>query len=301
MPEPRRVPLEHVACALCGADDTRPRHFKFDLPVVQCKRCRLVYANPRLPKAQIWTRYSEDYFWDEYMKVLGVTRDAEVDVDKFVRHYGPLLHLYQIYHPPPGDLLEVGAGAGLFLKAAERAGWTVRGLEPLPAAAAFARDRLGLDVIAKTVEQAPFAEASFDAVAMFETIEHVLDPVGTLAAIRRLMRRGALLVLTTPNWEAFTRHALGRQWAVISPAEHLYYFSEATLTPMLKQAGFSWVHYHRDLAAGPIETMNPDYTHGKGNARHLLYSAFVRTVGPWVYRRIQKRGLADQLVCVARA
>ncbi len=169
------VHLEHVACALCGADDTRPRHHKFNLTVVQCNRCRLVYTNPRLPKDQLWTRYSEDYFWDEYMRGLEIGRDGRVDLDRFAVHHGPLLSLFQIYHPPPGRLLEVGAAAGLFMKSAERAGWTVQGLEPLPAPAAFARERLGLDVLQETVENAPFEAASFDGVAMFETIEHVLD------------------------------------------------------------------------------------------------------------------------------
>jgi 2-polyprenyl-3-methyl-5-hydroxy-6-metoxy-1,4-benzoquinol methylase len=301
VPDPPPVVLERVACALCGADDTRPRHHKFNLSVVQCNRCGLVYTNPRLPKEHLWTRYSEDYFWDEYLKDLQIGRDGHVDLDRFAVHHAPLLHLYQMYHPPPGRLLEVGAAAGLFMKSAERAGWTVQGLEPLPAAAAFARERLGLDVRPDTVEEAPFEPESFDAVAMFETIEHVLDPVGVLTAIHRLMRTRGLLVLTTPNWEALTRHALGRQWAVISPAEHLYYFSEATLTAMLRRAGFTWVHYHRDFAPGAAETMMAGYSHAVGSARQRLYSAFVTIAGRLVFRKIQKRGLADQLICVARA
>jgi 2-polyprenyl-3-methyl-5-hydroxy-6-metoxy-1,4-benzoquinol methylase len=299
--EARPVVLEHVACALCGADDTRPRFHKFNLTVVQCNRCRLVYTNPRLPKDQLWTRYSEDYFWDEYMRALEIERDGQVDLNRFAVHHGPLLSLFQIYHPPPDRLLEVGAAAGLFMKSAERAGWTVQGLEPLPAPAAFARERLGLDVLQDTVEDAPFEDASFDGVAMFETIEHVLDPPGMLRAVRRLMRPRGLLVLTTPNWEALTRHALGRQWAVISPAEHLYYFSEATLTAMLTRAGFSWVHYHRDFAPRAVETMNARYTHAPGSARQRLYASAVRALGPWIFREVQRRGLADQLVCVARA
>ena len=301
MSEASPVALEHVPCALCGADDTRPRHHKFNLTVVQCNRCRLVYTNPRLPKAHLWTRYSEDYFWDEYMRGLEIGRDGQVDLDRFAVRNGPLLHLFQIYHPPPGRLLEVGAAAGLFMTSAQRAGWTVTGLEPLPAAAAYARGRLGLDVLEQTVEEAPFEAASFDGIACFETIEHVLDPLGTLRAIHRLLRPRGLLVLTTPNWEAFSRHALGAQWAVISPAEHIYYFAEGTLTPMLKRAGFSWVHYHRDFAPGPVEAMNTRYTHALGSARQRLYAAFVKTLGPWVVREIQRRGLADQLVCVARA
>src|SRR5437764_1375347 len=66
------IELERVPCAICGVDDTRFRHHKYGLDVVQCRRCRLVYANPRLPKPALMTRYSEKYFWDEYMAGLGV-------------------------------------------------------------------------------------------------------------------------------------------------------------------------------------------------------------------------------------
>ncbi len=268
------VNLERVACALCGADDTRLRHHKFNLDVVQCNRCRLVYTNPRLAKSELFTRYSENYFWDEYMRGLEIGRDGHVDLDRFAVHHRPLLHFFDMYHPPPGRLVEVGAAAGLFMKSAERAG---------------------------SLEDASFEDASFDAAVMFETIEHLQDPIGVLRGIRRLLRQRGLLVMTTPNWEAFSRHALGPQWAIISPAEHLYYFSEATLTAALKQAGFSWIHYHRDFASRAVETMNADYTHAPGSLRHRLYQTFVRTIGPGVFRSIQKRGLADQLVCVARA
>lgn len=295
------VELEPVVCALCGADDTRFRYRKFGLNVVQCNRCRLVYTNPRLPAEALKERYSERYFWDEYLPDLEIGRDGHVDVERFVKHHAPLMHFFEMYHPPPGDLLDVGAAAGLFMKSAERFGWRVKGLEPMAPAAAFARERLGLDVIESTVERAPFPPASFDAVVMLETIEHVTDPVGVLTAVHRLLRQRGLLLLTTPNWEAFTRHALGEQWASISPAEHLYLFSEATLTAALKKAGFSWVHYHRDFAPRALETMNADYTHRRGSPRHLTYRAFVRTLGPYVFRKIQKRGLPDQLVCIARA
>ena len=295
------IRLEHVACALCGADDTRFRHHKFGLDVVQCNRCGLVYANPRLPKAALMTRYSEQNFWDEYLRDLGVGRDGHVDVDRFDTFHAPLLHLLQIYLPRPGVLLEVGAAAGLFMKSAERAGWTTKGVEPMAVAAAFAREGLGLDVIQGTLEEAQFPPRSFDAVAVLETIEHVPNPIAVLKEVRVLLRERGLLVLTTPNWEALSRHALGEQWAVISPAEHLYLFSEATLTAALRKAGFSWVHYHRDLASRPVQMMNANYTHGRMSFRHVAYWTFVKSLGWFAFRQIQKHGLTDQLVCVARA
>jgi 2-polyprenyl-3-methyl-5-hydroxy-6-metoxy-1,4-benzoquinol methylase len=292
------IQLEHVPCALCGAQNDEALYHKFNLTIVRCRRCSFVYTNPRLPQKDLWTRYSEDYFWDEYLPTQGIGRDGSVDLDAFARHHAPLVHLVSMYAPPPGRLLEVGAAAGLFLKSAERAGWRVTGIEPMAAAAAFARDRLQLDVRDALIEEAAFDAGAFDAIVMFETIEHLLDPMAAMRAACRALGRGGTLVLTTPNFDALSRRVLGRQWAVLSPAEHLHYFTESTMNTLLRRAGFASVRFHRDFAPGPIETMNANYTNAPGSIRHRLYRTFVRRFGDRIFRNVQQRGMADTIVCV---
>lgn len=51
----------------------------------------------------------------------------------------------------------------------------------------------------------PFADASFDCVVSFETIEHVTDPRRLVAEIRRVLKPSGLLVLSSPNRRAFDR------------------------------------------------------------------------------------------------
>src|SRR5215208_5352451 len=99
-----------------------------------------------------------------------------------------MLQLIQREAPPPARMLEVGAGGGLFLKAAERAGWDVGGVELSTAAVDFARTRLGLDVRNEAAEQLSFAPASFDVAVMFDTIEHLLDPAAVVRAIRTALK-----------------------------------------------------------------------------------------------------------------
>src|SRR5439155_17149584 len=54
-------------------------------------------------------------------------------------------------------------------------------------------------VVAQT-EALPFREAAFDLVSLIEVIEHTQSPAQSLSEIRRTLRRGGRLVLTTPNY-----------------------------------------------------------------------------------------------------
>lgn len=62
-----------------------------------------------------------------------------------------------------------------------------------------------LSYVAGDVLALPFADASFDCVVSFETIEHVTDPRRFVAEIRRVLKPEGLLVLSSPNRRAFDR------------------------------------------------------------------------------------------------
>ena len=260
-----------------------------------------MYANPRLSPEEIWQRYSPDYFWNEYLPSLGV-RNGQYDLSYFDSRHAPMLRLIDERRPGRGRLLEIGAGAGFFLKAAERAGWDVAGVEVSREAANFASARLDLDVRQESAETMTFAPASFDVAVMFDVIEHLLDPVLSLQRARAALRTGGVVVVSTPNVNSLTRFALGIDWAVLSPAEHLYNFSAHSLDLALRRAGFSGVILERKYDGfGVFETMNPRYTHAPSTLRNKAYRALVSTMGQVVYRQVQRAGLADSLIAVASA
>jgi SAM-dependent methyltransferase len=57
----------------------------------------------------------------------------------------------------------------------------------------------GVTFLAGSVQELPFADASFDSVFFHHVIEHVPDPVGAVAELERVMKPGAWLYVGTPN------------------------------------------------------------------------------------------------------
>jgi len=291
--------LEIVPCALCGGTSTRPFCTKFGYPIVRCQSCGLVYANPRLPSVRTDLRYNADYFRHEYLPSV-LPPGGPDDVAFLDDRYQAPLALLSNGAGARGRLLEIGAGAGFFLKAAVRSGWDAYGLELSSEAATYARETLGVRVLQVPAEQMPFEPRSFDAAAMFEVIEHLRDPLRVVRAAYGALKPGGRLIVSTPNLAALSRFVLSADWAVLSPAEHLYYFTEATLTALLLQAGFRSVRFERRFRPWlHHETMNARYTHAPEAWRARTYYAVVRRLGPHVYRAVQAAGRGDGLLALA--
>jgi 2-polyprenyl-3-methyl-5-hydroxy-6-metoxy-1,4-benzoquinol methylase len=291
--------VEHTVCNLCGADRPTRVHRNFERDISRCRSCRLVYAGPtRLTREETWTRYNPTYFADEYLPALGIV-NGHVDLAAIDARYARML-AWLASHRPVGTLLEVGCGAGLFLKAAERAGWSVSGLDVMTAGVDFARTVLGLNVSPSAVEDADLQPGSYDVVALFDVIEHISNPKQLLAHLRTLLRPGGCLVLSTPNVDGISRRALGSSWAVLNPGEHLFYFSETTLSAMLKQAGYVDVSFDRHYAgAGRYETLLPTHSFAPSALRTRVYTAAVNALPSRALGFIQARGWADSLYAIA--
>lgn len=242
--------MEQVACNLCGADDTfvrfpntlpsgqsptdwtayRCTHGGYGIhpPIVQCRRCGLVYANPRQGDSLVLETYEavQDPLYVE---------EREGRVLTFERHLRPLERLTG---PPAGRaLLDVGAYTGVFVEIAASHGWDAWGVEPSRWAVAEARKR-GLNVVRGTAGTADLPEDTFDVVTMWDVIEHLTDPLAELRHAQRLLKPGGFLVVHTMDIGSPFARLMGGRWPWLMEM-HLYYFTRRTLRMMLEEAGLS--------------------------------------------------------------
>lgn len=288
-----------VPCALCGARDTARLYIRStgasSATAAAVSRTQ-TRARPKRP-SRLATVPSIS--GKEYLPAIGAP-EGRVDPDFMDQRHVPMLALIRARAPQGRRLLEVGRGAAGFLAAGKPAGWDVAGLELSLQGATFARDRLGLEVRTERAETMIFPPGSFDLAVMFDVIEHLFDPRAVLEATRRALKPGGALVVSTPNLDALSRRALGEAWAVLSPLEHLYSFTEGTLARMVESCGFSDVAFERRFAGwGPVEAMNYHYTYAPAHWRARLSGALVTAGGTRLARVVQGRGGADALLCTA--
>lgn len=155
-----------------------------------------------------------------------------------VRYLDYLVGLLKSGGIPGGRVLDVGAGFGFFLEAAERAGYEAYGIEVSAHAAEQARRRTRAPVFQQGAEEPfPFPDAHFDAVTLLDVIEHLPRYPITLASCRRCLRPGGKLLVITLNAHSLARPLLGRRWAWYQDPTHVHMFTARMLRQGLEAAG----------------------------------------------------------------
>lgn len=77
---------------------------------------------------------------------------------------------------------------------------------------------------------------SFDVVTAVEVMEHTLDPVSELRQMRRMLKPGGLVFITTGNAEPYADRLA--EWRYVLPEIHISLFEPRTLAHALQAAGF---------------------------------------------------------------
>jgi SAM-dependent methyltransferase len=243
------------ACPLCGAPSParHARLSRFD--VYRCADCTLRFRHPLPTPDELTAMYEDDrYHASAYFENAHTGYDARAPE---VRIYRRALRDLAAIGTRSGRLLDVGCATGVFLDLARAAGWQVRGVELSTRHAAYARDAFGLDVWEGDFLDAPFPAGGFDAITMWDFLEHVMDPHAVLAKARDLLAPGGvLLVFTIDTSSLFNRIGdlvhrtvgAGRIAELLYDFRHTYYFTGQSLRRLLERHGFRVARWRADRA-----------------------------------------------------
>jgi 2-polyprenyl-3-methyl-5-hydroxy-6-metoxy-1,4-benzoquinol methylase len=217
-----------AGCLLCG-ETSHERLFELARPIVRCRGCGLVYAllEGAAPTHLYDERYYKGLVYADYL------------ADRPAIHKNAARVLAELEALVPGRrLLDVGCAAGFFLEAARWRGWSVEGVEVSAYASEQARRELGLEVRTGSVTDLEEGPARFDAVTLWDVIEHLERPDLALRKVRALLRPGGVLAVSTGDLGSFVARATGRRWRLFADPTHLFFFDARTLGRLLAEAGF---------------------------------------------------------------
>lgn len=237
-------------CNLCDSGETGQLYRSELFELVKCKSCGLVYLVTSINQT-----YEQEFFLDEDREyyqnfVVGYDRN------KFpATVYGRFLDKIEKVSRA-GRLLDVGCATGVFLDMARERGWETHGVDSSRFASAYAREKFDLSVVTGELPEANYPDGHFDVVTALDLIEHVTLPSEFLLETHRILKKGGLLMVATPNQEglinklayciyfaSFKRIAFPIE-AFHGP-KHLYYFSIPTLERMLKRYRFRVIETYK--------------------------------------------------------
>src|SRR5258708_9158113 len=102
-------------------------------------------------------------------------------------------------------------------------GYQVELIEPSRTAAARAGER-GLTVFNDYFQNIELKKR-YSLICMAHVLEHIDDPMGTLTALRKMLKPGGFILLTQTNFKGLMPVVLKRHWYAWVPDQHFFHFS----------------------------------------------------------------------------
>ena len=204
--------------------------------VYTCQQCRHGFMNPQPSWDELSPYYSENY--DPYTRDKGAEAAEDARAVAQARATGTYRHLPL---PIGKKVLDVGCGAGGYLRVCRQLGAEVFGTEPSSFGAQRCRDA-GIEVFEGMVDDylaQHGTQRRFDVITANHVLEHAPDPVRTLQGMKSLLAPGGLLWISVPNADCYFSRQLGGEWHSADLPYHLQQFSPASLELAGKRAGLA--------------------------------------------------------------
>lgn len=229
MPEQAASP----PCPLCGGSAPKPlvQTWK-EFRIFDCPSCGVAFSDPfRNPGPEYYSQFEDLY-----------PHQAQESTDPTTFEYDEGLAFLKRSLTPGAALLDVGCGGGGFLNRARRAGFDVTGIDFNETRLRRVREKLGLEKLhAQSLEEFSRTRppAGFDAVSLFQVLEHLDRPAAWLGHIRSLLKPGGYLVVGVPNRERTFDPLVGPGMEELdNPPNHLTRWTASALRGFLEKQGF---------------------------------------------------------------
>jgi 2-polyprenyl-3-methyl-5-hydroxy-6-metoxy-1,4-benzoquinol methylase len=233
-------------CPICGGQALDRVYSFADFSVMRCERCDNSWRTNMYTKEIIEQMYCEEDY-DQHPFFAFEKHEVEQPSGARFKNFQRALNDIDAL-VGTGRILDIACGSGAFLAIAQRRGWDVYGVEISAALCRVCRENTDATLYNTSFEEADLPLAAFDAVTMWDIIEHVLDPVAFIAKARSLLKPGGVLLICTPDedsllartgWALYKSTGATYRYPALAlhPRYHTFFFSRKSLRRLLNQHG----------------------------------------------------------------
>jgi 2-polyprenyl-3-methyl-5-hydroxy-6-metoxy-1,4-benzoquinol methylase len=254
--QPLLADLPARACPACDSSVSHTVFQSYDgYHYNECERCGTWYV----PLSVDWALFER--FFAECPPARAVARKATTgrmeqsdnpDFSRFGNYFRSILDILSTPRSQP-RYLDIGCGVGHALTAAKTAGMLPHGVEVDPDAVALAKRNH--DVVVGSVEDLPVG--TYDVVSMWETLEHLADPLLMLREAVARLSPGGLVVVTVPNLDAtglrVSREKCSYVYGGFNSPGHINFFNHRTVEMLFKRAGLALVDVTYEFSTNSLE------------------------------------------------
>lgn len=225
-------------CNLCQSSEIYHKLEDYrGIQIYQCSNCSIQFMNPQYTKVYLqdfYSKYQESdnknhrYKDNESLRI-SIHEKNLADIENF---------------SIKGRFLSIGCGQGHDLIAAQKRGWIPEGYEVESQFAAMLSKELAIPIQSGEFLEVPYKSEHYDCIYLNHVLEHPKDPSLYLKRCYELLKRGGILYIACPNISSLAikikkaTDVLGiskRKGKYYDSWQHLFYYSPATLIPVLEK------------------------------------------------------------------
>ena len=218
----------------CGNKNNFDSKIINDIDTLECKFCGVIHQELIGWNNERLSNFYKNEYHRKFQEKKGVT--AYQDRYQHDCNVADLrLNAYQTFLSPSTQGLDIGSSNSAFVHRSISRGYQCKGLEignDIGDSAVTIRGSLGEIFI---------EPGSFDWITMHDSIEHMVDVIGALQEVCRLLRSSGLVIIDLPDfWTPAGRH----HWKEV---EHLWFYTTPQMSSILEQTGFHVIDVTRPI------------------------------------------------------
>jgi 2-polyprenyl-3-methyl-5-hydroxy-6-metoxy-1,4-benzoquinol methylase len=224
-----------VVCSVCQSQHIEFYVEKFGFTLDRCLDCGQIFCNPMPNRSQLESYYN------------GPMKEFENQffLESFENRIPIFTHRINVIHQyiQQGKLLDVGSAIGIFIEALIRTGTQLQILscEPSKDACKRLKQRFPDIVLFNTWLQNLDCEEQYDAITLWDTIEHIEDIYTFTNTIHSLLKPNGYWFFSTPNTQSFEWQITGKDHVQLLPPGHINLFNKNSIPILLEATGFELI------------------------------------------------------------